>query len=138
MQFVVHAHDRHASRRTVRLGCEVVRTRDYRLVGKKMIDLSRSGLQVLAEDDLLPDESVEVFFRVPLSGVWVLAEGRVARVIKGKRRGDEGPAYGIELAPLHPDAIQALKQAENRFPPTLSWRPRRMDYAATVRAISLS
>lgn len=138
MQFVVHAHDRHASRRTVRLGCEVVRTRDYRLVGKKMIDLSRSGLQVLAEDELTPNESVEVFFRVPLSGVWVLAEGRVARVIKGLRRGDEGPAYGIELSPLHPDAIAALKQAENRFPPTMAWRPRRVDYAATVRAISLS
>jgi len=137
-QFVVHAHDRHASRRTVRLGCEVVRTRDYRLVGKKMLDMSLAGLQVLAEDDMTVGEGVEVFFRVPHSGVWVLAEGSVARVIRGKRRGDEGPAYGIEFAPLHPDALAALKQAQNRFPPTMPWRPRRVDYAATVTSISVS
>lgn len=137
-QFVVHAHDRNASRRTVRLGCEVVRTRDYRLVGRKMIDLSLSGLQVLAEDELSPGEGVEVFFRVPYSGVWILAEGSVARVIRGKRRGDEGPAYGIQLSPLHPDAINALKDAQFRFPPTMAFRPRRVDYAATVKSISLS
>lgn len=137
-QFVVHAHDRKTSRRTVRLGCEVVRTRDYRLVGKKMLDLSLSGLQVLAEDELQAGENVEVFFRVPYSSVWVLAEGSVARIIGGKRPGDDGPAFGIELAPLHPDALAALKNAQNRFPPTMAWRPRRVDYAATVQAITLS
>lgn len=137
-EFVVHAKDRAASRRTVRLGCEVVRTRDYSMIGRKMIDLSTEGLQVIADGHVTIGESVEVFFRVPYSGIYVLAEGAVARVIRGKRAGDEGPAYGIKLAPLHPEADLALKAASLRFPPTLPWRPRRVDYAATVRAISLS
>jgi hypothetical protein len=137
-EFVVHARDRKASRRTVRLGCEVVRTRDYSMIGKRMIDLSTEGLQVIADGHVTLGESVEVFFRVPYSGVYVLAEGEVARVIRGKRRGDDGPAYGIKLAPLHPDAERVLSAASLRFPPTLPWRPRRVDYAATIRAISLS
>jgi hypothetical protein len=137
-EFLVHAKDRAASRRTVRLGCEVVRTRDYSMVGKRMIDLSTAGLQVLADGHVTLGERVEVFFRVPYSGVYVLAEGEVARVIRGHRAGDEGPAYGIKLAPLHPDAERVLAAASLRFPPTLPWRPRKVDYAATVRAISLS
>ncbi len=137
-EFVVHAKDRAASRRTVRLGCEVVRTRDYSMIGRKMIDLSTEGLQVIADGHVTVGENVEVFFRVPYSNVYVLAEGEVARVIAGKRAGDEGPAYGIKLAPLHPDAQRVLAAASLRFPPTLPWRPRRVDYAATVHAISLS
>lgn len=138
MQQLVHAKDRIASRRIVRLGCEVVRTRDYRVVARKMVDLSLSGMQVLAEDELTLGEEVEVFFRVPYSGVWALAEGSVARVIRGKRPGDEGPAYGIELGLFNPDVAHAMREAQYRFPPTIPWRPRRVDYAATVRAISLS
>jgi hypothetical protein len=137
-EFVVHARDRAASRRTVRLGCEVVRTRDYSMIGRKMVDLSTDGLQVLADGHVTLGESVEVFFRVPYSGLYVLAEGQVARVIRGKRPGDEGPAYGIKLAGLHPDAEQALRAASLRFPPTWAWRPRRIDYAATVHAIGVS
>lgn len=103
-----------------------------------MIDLSTEGLQVIADGHVTVGESVEVFFRVPYSGIYVLAEGSVARVIRGKRAGDEGPAYGIKLAPLHEDAQRALSAASLRFPPTLPWRPRRVDYAATVRNIALS
>lgn len=134
--FLVHAAARTASRRTVRLGCEVVRTRDYRLIGRKMVDLSTDGLQILAEDEAMLHEDVEVFFRVPYSGVHLLAEGHVARVIRGKRPGDNGPSYGISLGGLHPDAMRALRGAQNRFPPTIPWRPRRVDYAATIRAIA--
>ena len=134
--FVVHASNRAASRRTVRLGCEVVRTRDYQLIGKKMLDFSTDGLQILAEDDAILHEDVEVFFRVPYSGVHLLAEGHVARVIRGKRPGDDGPAYGIMLGGLHPEIMSALRAAQNRFPPTMRWRPRRVDYAATVRSIA--
>lgn len=135
-EFFVHASNRAASRRTVRLGCEVVRTRDYQLIGKKMLDFSTDGLQIQAEDEALLHEDVEVFFRVPYSGVHLLAEGHVARVIRGKRAGDEGPSYGIALGGLHPEIMTALRNAQNRFPPTMRWRPRRIDYAATVRAIA--
>lgn len=134
--FIVHANNRAVSRRTVRLGCEVVRVRDYQLIGKKMVDFSTDGIQVLAEDEATLHEDVEIFFRVPYSNVHLLAEGHVARVIRGKRMGDEGPSYGIMLGGLHPEVMSALKCAQYRFPPTMRWRPRRVDYAATVRAIA--
>ncbi|MGZ5968812.1 MAG: hypothetical protein ACXWP4_14165, partial [Polyangiales bacterium] len=81
-------------------------------------------------------EDVQVFFRVPFSGVWVLAEGTVQRIVRGKRRGDEGVGYGIKLAELHQDASSALRHAMGRFPPTLPRRAKRVDYAATIRLIS--
>jgi hypothetical protein len=133
--FLVHARDRRFGRRSVRLGCEVVRTRDWSLVGRRIVDLSLDGLKVEADGDLTRDEEVQVFFRAPFSPIWVLAEGRVARVIHGRRPGDDGPAYGIALAPLHPKAQRAIAAASRRFPPTLSWRTRRVDWAATVRNI---
>jgi hypothetical protein len=136
--FIVHARNRRAGRRLVRLGCEVVRTRDYQLVGERAVDLSTDGLQLLQkpyEFRAELGEDVQVFFRVPFSGIWVLAEGKVSRVVRGKRRGDEGEGYGIELGPLNPDAQAALSHAMGRFPPTLARRPKRVDYAATVRLI---
>jgi hypothetical protein len=137
--FIVHARDRRAGRRMVRLGCEVVRTSDYKLVGDRAIDVSDNGLQLLQkpwEKDVELGEDVQVFFRVPFSGIWVLAEGKVQRVVRGTRRGDEGRAYGIQMADLHEEAASALRHAMGRFPPTLPRRSKRIDYAATVRLIS--
>ncbi len=136
--FLVPARERRFSRRSVRLGCELVRTRDWSLAGRRILDLSLEGLKIQAENELAPGEDVQVFFRVPFSPIWVLAEGSVARVIHGRRPGDDGPAYGIRLAPLHPKAQKALSAASARFPLTLPWRSRRIDYAATVRAIAES
>jgi hypothetical protein len=137
--FIVHARDRRQGRRMVRLGCEVVRTSDYKLVGDRAIDFSDGGLQLLQkkwEKDVELGEDVQVFFRVPFSGVWVLAEGTVQRIVRGKRRNDEGVGYGIRLGELHEEAAGALRHAMGRFPPTLPRRAARVDYAATVRLIS--
>lgn len=136
--FLVQARDRRFSRRSVRLGCELVRARDWSLVGRRIVDLSLEGLKIQAEGELAKGDDVQVFFRVPFSPIWVLAEGSVARVIQGRRPGDEGPSYGIRLAPLHPKAQQAIRAASTRFPLALPWRARRIDYAATVRAIAAS
>lgn len=137
-EFIVHARQRAASRRTVRLGCEVVRTRDFELIGRRMIDLSTDGLQVLAEDDVALGDAVQVFFRVPFSKLWVLADASVTRVVRGQRRRDEGPSYGLRFDDLHPDVEHAIRATSLRFPPTLPARTQRIDYAATVRAIALS
>lgn len=137
--FIVHARDRREDRRIVRLGCEVVRTSDWSLVGRRAIDLSPQGAQVLAERDegLVPGEGVQVFFRIPFENIWVLAEAEVVRVVRGKRRRDEGYGFGLRFGELHPGARAALHASMCRFPPTLPHRPRRVDYAATVRRIGL-
>lgn len=136
--FLVPARDRIERRRTVRLGCEVVRTRDWKPIGKTMVDLSTKGLQLLAEDDAAPGEDLQVFFRVPFSNLYAFVEGTVKRVVRGRRPGDWGTSYGIELAAMDPILDAVLRGTLWRFPPTIPWRPRRIDYAASVRLIGLS
>jgi len=120
----------------VRLDCEVVRTRDFEPIGRKAVDLSAHGMQLLAEDEANHGEEVQVFFRVPFSSQHVFVEGVITRVIAGMRTGDWGPAYGVRFGALQADIERALRERLWRFPPTLAWRPRRVDYAASLRQIA--
>ncbi len=133
--FILHARDRRSSRRRVRIACEVVRTRDYALVGKSVIDLSEDGMQFAALDDVALGEEVQVFFRVPRSDAYLFADAKVTRAIAGHRPGDEGPAYGVRFGDVQEHAGRALRASLGRFPPTLPWRGARVDWAATVRFI---
>jgi hypothetical protein len=136
--FVVHAVERGAPRRQLRLDCEVVRTRDFEPIGSKAVDLSGRGMQLLAENEAAHGDEVQVFFRVPFSSLRVYVEGVVTRVIAGMRSGDWGPAYGVRFGALPGHIETALRETLWRFPPTLAWRPRRIDYAASVRLIATS
>ena len=133
--FIVHARDRRSSRRTVRISCEVVRTRDYKLVGKSVIDLSEDGMQFAALRDVDVGEDVQVFFRVPRSDAYLFAEAKDRVAIAGQRPGDEGRAYAIRFGDVQEHAGRALRASLGRFPPTLPWRGTRVDWAATVRFI---
>ncbi len=135
---MVPANDRIENRRAVRLPCDVVRTRDWKPIGKQMVDLTAAGLQLLAEDDAQVGEDVQVLFRVPFTNLWTFVEGTVKRVVNGWRTGDWGPAYGIQLAKMDPILETILRGTLWRFPPTIPWRPKRIDYAATVRLIGCS
>ena len=119
----------------VRISCEVVRTRDHQLVGKRVIDLSDDGMQFAAMRELEVDEDVQVFFRVPRSSSYLFAAAKVTRAIAGRRPGDEGRAYGVRFDALREDVGRELRASLGRFPPTLPFRPRRVDWAASVRLI---
>ena len=136
--FLIHSIDRGAPRRIVRLDCEVVRTRDYERIGRKAVDLSAEGMQLLAEDGAVHGDEVQVLFRVPFSPIWVFVEGVVTRVIAGLRTGDWGPAYGVRFGSLPSETEDILRGTLWRFPPTIPWRPRRVDYAASVRLVACS
>ena len=136
--FLVPANDRVEKRRAVRLACDVVRTRDWKPIGKQMVDLSTSGLQLVAEDHAQLGEEVQVLFRLPFTNLWSFVEGTVKRVVRGWRPGDYGPSYGIEMAKMDPILETILRGTLWRFPPTIPWRPKRIDYAASVRLIGCS
>ena len=141
-EFLVPAHDRVDNRRAVRLGCEVVRTRDWRPIGGAMVDLSPGGMQLLATRDELQmtehGEELQVLFRVPFSPTWVFVEGIVSRFVRGQRPGDAGPSLGVRFGGLDPETEALLRGALWRFPPTIPWRKKRIDYAASVRLIGCS
>jgi len=88
---------RRAFRRYVRIDCQVVRERDFRVVGDLALDLSERGMLVRTNERVLTGEDVVVCFQPPRSNRWVDAVGHVARVVHGRRPGDRTRALGIEL-----------------------------------------
>jgi hypothetical protein len=75
----------------------VVRERDFRIVGRQMVDLCEEGMLVRADlgARVLTGEAVIVAFLAPFSRIWIDAEALVARVIHGRRLEDRGQALGI-------------------------------------------
>lgn len=97
---------RRAFRRFVRIDCQVVRERDFKLIGDLALDLSERGMLVRTSERVLTGEEVVVSFRPPRSNRFVDALGHVARVIHGRRPGDHlcatrsgfaGSEYGRQL-----------------------------------------
>ena len=135
---LVHARQRRALRSAVRVDCQVVRENDFRLIGSRGVDLSPTGMLVMAQEPVLTGESVLVSFRLPRSAYWFDAMGTVARVVHGRRPGDLGRCLGLAFDALEEDVECFLRGALRRIPPPLPTRERRVDYAATVRRAALS
>lgn len=134
--FLVAATERRSVRRYVRLECEVVRERGFRLLGKHAVDMSTSGMRIAALDQALTGEPVILSFRAPDSDTWIDAEGVVARVVHGRRDFDFGPSIAIQFSEVQEKLRGVLRKQLLRCPPTLPKRSLRVDYAASVRRIA--
>lgn len=95
-------------RRYVRIDCQVVREHDFRLVGDLMLDLSTTGALVRARERVLTGEELIVSFKPPRSNEWFDAQAVVTRVLHGRRPGDFGLSFGIELVDLAKSDEQRL------------------------------
>ncbi len=131
---LVHAQERRAIRRRVPVDCQVVRERDFALVGSRGLDLSPTGMLVMTHEAVLTGEPLVVAFRLPGSAWWFDAEGAVARVIHGRRPGDRGRCFALEFEGLEPAVQYFLHTALKNVPPPRPARERRVDYAATARS----
>ena len=95
MRPALHAEcPRAGLRRSVPVPCEVVRERDFKRLGTRVIDLSSKGMLVESDLAVLTGEPVFVSLRSP-SGRWVDVGASVARVLHGRRKGDRHRAAGI-------------------------------------------
>jgi hypothetical protein len=102
MRPVLHAHcSRARIRRIVPTICEVVRARDYSLVGTHVVDLSARGMQLETDVSAITGEELLVLFRGP-SGDWYDVDATVARVLHARRRRDARHAIGIAFDGLDP------------------------------------
>jgi len=135
---LVHAQQRRILRRAMRVECQVVRERDFRLLGSRAVDLSPMGMQVMAQERVLTGEPVIVSFRLPLTSWWFDTEATVARVVHGRRPGDVGRCFGLSFESLAEDVSAFLRRALRGVPPPLPMREPRIDYAATVHLAALS
>jgi hypothetical protein len=141
MRTLVHARQRRAVRRAIRVSCQVVRERDCRLVARRIVDLSPLGMLVVASAPVLTGEPVFAAFRVSIGPRTVLAmdvPATVVRVVHGRRPGDPGHCLGIEFEALDPAAERILRAALRGVPPPLPMREPRIDYAASVHLAALS
>ena len=134
---LVPAQQRRAVRRSVRIPCLVVRERDFRVVGSFGMDLSVHGMLVKSRASVLTGEPVQVSFRMPRGKRWVQASANVARVVHGRRPGDEGRCIGLEFEGLSPEWTRRLRAVLHTVPPPLPNREPRIDYAASVHLAAL-
>ncbi len=121
--------ERGAPRRRLRAACQVVRERDFKLVGSRTIDLSDGGALVTADADVELGDEVVVSLMPPRTGRWIDAVGVVTRLVDGRRRGDVGRAFGVSLAPIDRASREALRIALQRLPEVRPARVRRAEPA---------
>jgi len=133
---LVNLQERSFDRHAVGLRCQLVRERDFKLLGVCAIDLSVGGMLVQSGVPVLTGEEVIVSFEAPWLRTWFDATGSVARVIHARRPGDHARAIGIKFDRLD-STTRAFLQAGLRYLPRLgAMRDPRIDYAATIQRIS--
>ena len=122
MRPVLHADCQRALlRRDIQTPCEVVRERDFRLVGTRVLDLSARGMLIESDQRLLTGEELIVTFRGPRSKRWYDCTGTVARIVHGRRRRDRRRAVGRDVR--HARRLQ--RAAALRGAPRRPGRPER-------------
>jgi hypothetical protein len=97
---------RESSRREVVLPCQAVREHDFKLIADRTLDISTHGLLLPLRTRVLTGESLIVSFAIP--GLWIDVEATVARVVHGRRPGDDGLAIGVLFDRIAPATQAAL------------------------------
>ncbi len=101
MRPVLHADcSRARIRRAAPVSCQVVRERDFRQIGTRVLDLSVRGMLLSTDLPVLTGEEVLLTFQSPTSHRWYDRTATVSRVVHGRRRGDKVGAVGIAFEPL--------------------------------------
>ena len=105
------------ARHRIRIPCQVVRLRDFKLVADSIENLSLGGILVGPSDPVLTGEQVYVSFELPCSGEWIDTDATVARVIHGRREGDHTRQLGVKFEGLRPLARDAVREQIRRCAP---------------------
>jgi len=122
MRSIVLANRRKTRRHAVRIPCQVVRERDFRLIGDAVLDLSVSGVVFTKENwvfgqSIFTGERLIVSFQLPRTLVWVDTQATVTRVARGRRRSENDPALALEFDPLPLITQLRMRSALRRWPP---------------------
>jgi hypothetical protein len=119
MRPVLHADCPRAQlRRPVSTFCEVVRERDFRLVGSRLVDLSTRGLLVESDLQVLTGDEVLVSLRSPTNKRWYDCTGTVSRIVHGRRKRDQMRAVAIAFENLDVFSELLLCEELRRMPVT--------------------
>lgn len=101
----------------LRVPCQVVRLRDFRLVADRVEDVSAGGLLVSPAEPVLTGEPVLISMRFPATGDWLDVEAFVTRIVHGRRPGETARCLGIEFDRLDRFGWLSLHRNLGRTPP---------------------
>jgi len=108
---------RRESRRWVRIDCQAVRTRDFRKVGGRILDLSLGGMRIAPEiHDLVEGEQLFVSFEVGDS--WIDAEATVVHLLEK----EDGVEIGLCFETMDERSFEALASRLPKLPPIVPKR----------------
>lgn len=127
---------RREMRRAVRLGCQVVRERDFALVGLETLDLCPDGMLVRAASDLevALGDRVHVSFQANAYGTWFDTDATVIRLLNGRREYDHGGrSVALSFGSLDRVKRLILRGAFRKTPPPVPRRKPGADFAVTRR-----
>lgn len=122
-------------RHTFRASCIARSATDGRLLGDRTLDVSYSGMRIALIDQARVGERVELSFEVPATKLWIRASGRVERIERGLRDGDEGAALGVRIDRMHGFDRLLLATIARGLPEARGERGQRRDYARVVARI---
>lgn len=135
--FLIPMEVRGSLRRGVRLRCELVDERAFRLVGRRALDLSPDGMLVECDTrGVTVGDPLLLSFRAPGTALWLDTTARVARVVRGRRPGDRGRCLGLSFDGLTRAERTLLAESLRGVPPPIPARAIRRDYAETIRRIA--
>jgi len=132
MASVLPAAERKSPRRAVHTRCQVVTEQGFRLVGSRTWDVSEDGMLVPMEVPVALGERLLVALEAPGTRIWVDAEARVARLVRGRRHRDRGASVGIVFERMDAPSRAVLRASLGGLPPPVPARRARRDYAASV------
>ena len=104
-------------RHRIRIPCQVVRLRDFKLVADSIENLSLGGALVGPSKRVLTGERLFVSFKLPCSGEWIDTEATVARVVHGRRDSDPTRQLGVKFSMICGAPRESLRQQIRRSPP---------------------
>jgi hypothetical protein len=119
-------------RHQLRLPCQVVRERDFRLIADRVDNLSVTGLSVSPAEPVLTGEKLIVSFRLPRQGVWIDAEACVTRVMHGRRPGEDQRCLGLAFEQPDRERDRAISRELAFLPPVPPGRSNRDEPSARI------
>lgn len=95
----------------MRMPCQVVRERDFKLVATSVMNVSESGLLVDADVPVQFGEKIIVTFYSAAVKGWIDAEGTVTRVSHGPRWMARKQAFGVAFANIDSDSRRNIRRS---------------------------
>jgi hypothetical protein len=116
----------------MRMACQVVRERDFKLVATSVMNVSETGLLVDGDAPVRFGEKIIVTFYSPAVKNWIDAQGTVARVSHGPRWMGRRQAFGVAF-----DDVDAGSRKDIRRSVSALSRARRAGLARKSKVLSL-